>query len=167
MAGELGHLSIDASGPLCPCGLRGCLNTLIGTEPLLARARGKKKEPAFDNLDALLDAALAGDALAVETLDYAGRQLGLGLAMLLNLANPAVVVIGGGIVRAGELLLGPLRQTVARHSFSENFSHARILPSRLNDSSTARGAATLILDAALEEPLRFFPAPRRKVRLAS
>jgi predicted NBD/HSP70 family sugar kinase len=167
VAGELGHLSIDTSGPLCPCGLRGCLNMLIGTDPLLARARGKKHSPAFETLDTMLDAALEGDTLAVETLDYAGRQLGLGLAMLLNLANPAVVVIGGGIVRAGELLLGPLRQTVARHSFSENFSHARILASRLNDSSTARGAATLILDAALEEPLRFFPSPRRKVRLAS
>lgn len=167
VAGEIGHVSSDSSGPLCACGLRGCLNTLIGTEPLLERARARRKKPqAYPELSDLLDAALAGDPVAVETLDYAGRQLGLGLAMLLNLANPALVVVGGGIVRAGELLLGPLRQTVARHCFSENFSHARILPSRLDESATARGAATLLLDAALESPNEFFPEPGRKVRLA-
>ncbi len=169
VAGELGHLSIDTSGPLCTCGLRGCLNTLIGTEPLLARARarargGKRRGPSFENLDALVDAGLAGDEVAVETFDYAGRQLGLGLAMLLNLANPALLVLGGGIVRSGELLLGPLRQTVARHCFSENFSHSRILASRLGESATARGAATLLLDAALEAPLEFFKEPGKKAR---
>lgn len=163
VAGEIGHVSIDTSGPLCTCGLRGCLNTLIGTEPLLARARasGRKKGPTFDRLDTLLDAALAGDEVAVEVLDYAGRQLGLGLAMLLNLLNPALVVVGGGLARAGELLLEPLRKTVARHCFSENFSHARILLARLDESATARGAASLVLEAALEAPHEFFREPRK------
>jgi predicted NBD/HSP70 family sugar kinase len=168
VAGEIGHVSIDSAGPLCACGLRGCLNTLVGTEPLLQRARARrKKAEAYLDLDALIDAALEGDPVAIEAFDYAGRQLGLGLAMLLNLANPALVVVGGGIVRAGELLLGPLRQTVARHCFSENFSHARILPSRLDESATARGAASLVLEAAMESPSQFFPEPHRKVRLAS
>jgi predicted NBD/HSP70 family sugar kinase len=101
----------------------------------------------------------------VATLDFAGRQLGLGLAMLLNLFNPALVVVGGGIVRAGELLLAPLRETVARHCFSENFSHVRILPNRLGESTTSRGAATLILDAALEAPGEFFHRSSKKLRL--
>jgi predicted NBD/HSP70 family sugar kinase len=168
VAGELGHVSIDNTGPLCTCGLRGCLNTLIGTDSLLARARansGRRKKP-FDTLEVLVDEALAGDAVAVQTLDFAGRQLGLGVAMLLNLFNPALVVVGGGIVRAGELLLGPLRETVARHCFSENFSHVRILPSRPGESTTSRGAATLILDAALEAPGQFFRRPPKKLRLA-
>jgi predicted NBD/HSP70 family sugar kinase len=168
VAGELGHLSTDNAGPICSCGLRGCLNTLIGTEPLLARARTRKKKgPGYDRMDTLVDAALAGDPVAIETFDYAGRQLGLGLAMLLNLANPALVVLGGSLVRSGELFLGPLRATVSRHSFSENFSHSRILASRLGESATARGAATLVLDAALEAPLEFFKEPARKGRAAS
>jgi predicted NBD/HSP70 family sugar kinase len=167
VAGELGHLSTDNAGPICSCGLRGCLNTLIGTEPLLARARTRKKRPgAYEKMDDLVDAALAGDPVAVEAFGYAGRQLGLGLAMLLNLANPALVVLGGSLVRSGELFLGPLKETVSRHSFSENFSQARIVASRLGESATARGAATLVLDAAFEAPLEFFREPGRKSRAA-
>ena len=167
VAGEIGHLSIDNQGPLCSCGLRGCLNVLLGTEHLLTRANGAKsgKGRGFERLDDLIDGALAGDSAAVSTLDFAGRQLGLGLAMLLNLVNPALVVVGGGIVRAGELLLGPLRETVARHCFSENFSHVRILASRLGESATARGAATLIFDEAVEAPQTFFKGAPRKLRL--
>ena len=167
VAGELGHLSVDNTGPLCTCGLRGCLNTLIGTESLLARARdaaGKRKGPTFDRLEVLVDQALAGDAVAVETLDFAGRELGLGLAMLLNLFNPALVVVGGGIVRAGDLFLGPLRATVVKHCFSENFAHVQILPSKLGESSTARGAATLIFDAAMDDPGTFFNRAASKLK---
>lgn len=168
VAGELGHLSIDNQGPLCSCGLRGCLNMLVGTDNLLARAREAskgRKPPAFETLDGLVDAALADDPVAVEAFDFAGRRLGLGVAMLLNLVNPALVVVGGGIVRAGDLFLEPLRETVARHCFSENFSHVRILPSVLNEAATARGAATLIFDEAVEAPGRFFKGASRKLRL--
>jgi predicted NBD/HSP70 family sugar kinase len=167
VAGELGHLSIDTSGPPCTCGLRGCLNVLVGTEPLLARARARAKAagrraPRLERVGDLVDAGLAGDEVAVECLDYAGRTLGLGLAMLLNLVNPATVVVGGGIVRAGELLLEPLRRTVARHSFSENISHARIVASMPGAAATARGAATLVMDAAFEEPGLFFRPPVKR-----
>lgn len=168
VAGELGHLPIDSSGPLCVCGMRGCLNTLVGTDNLLARARaatkGKKK---FAKLDELIDAALAGDAVAIATFDYAGRQLGLGMAMLLNLFNPALVVVGGDIVRAGDLLLGPLRETVSKNCFSENFSHVHIVASRLGESATARGAATMIFDEAIESPGTFFEGATRSLGLAS
>lgn len=159
VAGELGHFSIDSSGPLCVCGLHGCLNTLVGTEPLLTRARaqaGKRGAKDFATVEQLVERALSDDAVARETLAWAGRQLGLGLAMLLNLTNPALVVLGGGVVGAGDALLEPLRQTVARHCFSENFSHARIIASQQGEAATARGAAALILDAALEAPASYF-----------
>ena len=83
--------------------------------------------------------------------------------MLLNLLNPAMVIAGGGIVRAGEILMKPMRDTVARHSFSENFSHARIVASHTGESTTARGAATLILDAAIDDPSIFHPRARRAI----
>ncbi|MDP1917678.1 MAG: ROK family transcriptional regulator [Myxococcales bacterium] len=168
VAGELGHLPIDSSGPLCVCGMRGCLNTLVGTDNLLARARaatkGRKK---FTKLDELIDAALAGDAVAIGTFEYAGRQLGIGMAMLLNLFNPALVVVGGDIVRVGDLLLGPLRETVSKNCFSENFSHVHIVASRLGESATARGAATIIFDEAIESPATFFEGATRSLGLAS
>jgi predicted NBD/HSP70 family sugar kinase len=169
VAGEIGHLSIDPTGPECVCGLRGCLNTLVGTEPLLARAKGAtsgRKRRSFERLEHLLAAAKEGDRAAVDTLEFAGRQLGLGVGALLNLFNPALVVIGGGLVDAGELLMGPLRQTVAKHCFSENFMHARILTSKPGEFATARGAATLILDASFEAPDVFFKRPARSPRLA-
>ena len=130
VAGELGHLAIDPSGPPCSCGLRGCLNMLVGTGPLMEKARSLAKGRTgvgFDRLETLIDSAHAGDAVALETLDYAGRTLGLGLAMMLNLFNPAAIVVGGGIVQAGDLFMEPLRRTVAQHSFCETFSHARII----------------------------------------
>jgi predicted NBD/HSP70 family sugar kinase len=166
VAGELGHLSIDTSGPPCACGLRGCLNTLIGTEPLLARTRARAGSAGrgFQRLDQLVDAALDGDPVAQESVHYAGMQLGLGLAMLLNLVNPSVVVLGGGLVRADALLLDAVRTTVARHCFSESLSHARILAGRGGQDSVARGAATLVLDAALESPAQFLVAPKSAVR---
>jgi predicted NBD/HSP70 family sugar kinase len=167
VAGELGHLPIDSSGPLCVCGLRGCLNTLVGTDNLLAKARaaakGRKK---FEKLEQLIDAALGGDDVASAVLEYAGRQLGLGLAMLLNLFNPALVVVGGDIVRSGDLLLGPLRETVSKNCFSENFSHVHIVASRLGESATARGAASIIFDEAIESPATFFQGATRTLGLA-
>ena len=167
VAGELGHLPIDSSGPLCVCGLRGCLNTLVGTDNLLAKARaaakGRKK---FEKLEQLIDAALEGDDVASAVLEYAGRQLGLGLAMLLNLFNPALVVVGGDIVRSGDLLLGPLRETVSKNCFSENFSHVHIVASRLGESATARGAASIIFDEAIESPATFFEGATRTLGLA-
>lgn len=169
VAGELGHFSIDSSGPLCVCGLRGCLNTLVGSEPLLARARaqaGKRGARDFPTVEQLVERARAGDAVAVDTLAWAGRQLGLGLAMLLNLTNPGLVVLGGGLVAAGDALLGPLRETVAKHCFSENFSHARIVASQLGEAATARGAAALILDDALDAPASYFFSTARS-RLAA
>ena len=98
----------------------------------------------------------------------AAPQLGLGLAMLLNVLNPAVVVVGGGIVRAGVALLTPLRQVVARHSFSESLSQSSITLSPVGQSATARGAATLVEDAAFEDPASFFrdPAAARRKRSA-
>ncbi|MCU0698947.1 MAG: ROK family transcriptional regulator [Myxococcaceae bacterium] len=167
VAGELGHLPIDSSGPLCVCGLRGCLNTLIGTHNLLERAKGKGKgKRRFEVLDDLLDAALAGDAVATGTIEYAGRQLGLGVAMLLNLFNPALVVVGGDIVRTGDLLFAPLRETVSKNCFSENFSHVHLVASRVGESATARGAATLLFDEAIESPASFFEGAARSLRLA-
>jgi glucokinase-like ROK family protein len=163
-AGEIGHVSIDPNGERCACGLRGCLVTLVGAPALLRRARALLAEfPSsalagreFD-IAVLEDAALAGDPLALQVVGEAGRHLGVVIAGLLNVLNPARVIIGGGLARLGELLLEPLRQVVRSRTFVSSMEASSIVASELGARAVAVGAATLLLDGALSDP-RHFPA---------
>lgn len=162
VAGEIGHTTIDPNGPLCMCGLRGCLTTLVGTHRLFDSVRelrkGHPSSPLHSEpltVDRLVDAALAGDELARHVIAAAGRTLGIGVANLLNLVNPERLVIGGGITRAGELLFEPLRSTVRTRTLAESIAHAEIERSPLGALGIAIGAATLVLERALAEPAMF------------
>ncbi len=154
-AGEIGHIAIDPAGPLCVCGLRGCLATLIGSEALLARARRawpRRKRPTVADIIA---GVRAGDPAAREIVDEIGHYLGIAVAGLLNLMNPAVVVLGGEITSVGDLLLDPLRASVKRRALSTSVAETRIVSSRLGERSIAVGAATLVLEAALADRTLF------------
>lgn len=169
-AGEMGHTSLDPAGPRCVCGLNGCLNTLIGTKNLLQRAKSQLEVYPESQLnkrrrltiEQLVASAIDGDRLAQEVITYAGRTLGVGVANLLNLLAPEVVVLGGGLTQAGDLLLEPLRQTVAGMSLAESVSKTTIEISKLGEQGIALGAATMALEAALDDPRLF-----AKGRLAS
>jgi len=161
-AGEIGHLAVDPNGPPCVCGLDGCLATLVGSEVLVAQARqhlaaGRPSslDPRRLSVDTLVTAALADDAVAREVIERAGRNLGVAIASLLNLLNPATVVLGGGLTRAGDVLLQPLLQTVRRRATWLALDDARIVMSDLGEREVAIGAATLVLQAALEAPATF------------
>ena len=163
IAGEIGHTAIDASGPHCECGLNGCLTTIIGTRFLLERAASHLRasgaaRPAPRTLDELVDAALDGEAFAVEAIRHTGQRVGIGVANMLNLLNPDTVVLGGGITRAGELLVGAVRETVTRMSLAESISHAEIRATGLDEWGIAVGAATLVVESALQEPAQFAKA---------
>ena len=106
-------------------------------------------------VDRLVDAALEGDELACRVITEAGRTLGIGVANLLNLVNPERLVIGGGLTRAGDLLLEPLRHTVRTRALAESIAHAEIERSPLGELGIAVGAATLVLERALAEPAMF------------
>ena len=95
--------------------------------------------------DMVVEAAKAKDKIAVEIIENAGVNLGIRIAYLINLFNPEVVVLGGGIEQAGELLLGPVRKTVRGLAFEEPANTVKIVPSRLGDSAVALGAAALVL----------------------
>jgi glucokinase-like ROK family protein len=168
VAGEVGHLSIDPGGAPCGCGLRGCLVTVVGAPALLRRARELLKEHPDSALagrdfgiTVLEDAALAGDALALQVVREAAEHLGIGVAGLLNLLNPAVVVVGGGLARLGELLLEPLRQTVRTRTLATSVEVSNIVTSQLGARAVAVGAATLLLQRALTDP-RHFPAAQAR-----
>ncbi len=163
VAGEIGHTAIDANGARCECGLNGCLTTFIGTQFLLERAADHARtsgsaRPAPKTLDELVDAALDGEPNAVELIRYTGQRLGIGVANMLNLLNPDTVVLGGGITRASDLLVGAVRESVGKMSLAESTSHAEIRVSALDEWAIAVGAATLVLESALLAPEQFTAA---------
>jgi glucokinase-like ROK family protein len=165
MAGEIGHVAIDPHGKPCMCGLRGCLATLVGAPALVERAHELLAAHPRSRLagrplsiEVIEDAALAGDPLALQIVREAAGHLGIAIAGLLNLMNPRLVILGGGLARVGEILLEPLREVIRSRTLVSSLAVADVKTSELGPQSIAVGAATLVLDAALEDA-RMFPAP--------
>ncbi|MFA7329460.1 MAG: ROK family transcriptional regulator [Candidatus Delongbacteria bacterium] len=166
VAGEIGHLAIDPHGRPCVCGLKGCLATYAGTAALLDEAvRLLPEYPASalhggtPDLARIADAAVAGDPLARRVVREAAEYLGITVAGLLNLNNPSVVVLGGGLTRVEEVLLEPLRETVRRRTLVSSISATRIITSQLGPRAVAIGASTLMLDAVFADPTLFHKWP--------
>ncbi|MBD3401388.1 ROK family protein [candidate division GN15 bacterium] len=170
-AGEFGHLPIDPEGPRCVCGLNGCLATYVGASALKERAEalidqypdsvlrnGKPAVPAIE------DAALSGDDLAVRVVSEAADHLGTAVVSWLNLMNPTMVVLGGGLSRLQDLILEPIRDKVKRCTLVDAAATARIRTSELGPRAVAVGAATLALESAFADPQLFRRKPRPEVR---
>ncbi|MEZ4404172.1 MAG: ROK family transcriptional regulator [Kofleriaceae bacterium] len=162
LAGEIGHLAIDPRGAACVCGLRGCLTTLVGAQALVDRALALAAAyPASPlaapglTIGALEDAALAGDPLALRVIGEAADHLGIAIANLLNLLNPSLVIIGGGLARLGEVLLAPLRRSVDSRTLITSVRAATIVTSSLGARAVAVGAATMMLERAFVDPSHF------------
>ncbi|PKM08007.1 MAG: ROK family transcriptional regulator [Gammaproteobacteria bacterium HGW-Gammaproteobacteria-7] len=159
IAGEIGHTTVDANGRRCRCGLKGCLEAEIGSGSVIEQAHeaiagGRETSLAGIAELTLADVvahAKAGDALAREIIADAGSHLGVGVANLLNLLNPARVIIGGRLSHAGDLLLIPLRETVRDRALWSSVERAEVVISPLGQSQIAIGAATLVLRAALAD----------------
>lgn len=96
-------------------------------------------------VDNIIDAAKAGDTLAIELLEDAAVTLGIRVAYLVNLFNPEIVVIGGGIEKSGSLLLEPLRRTIRKWAFEEPANVVKIIPARLGEDAVALGAASVVI----------------------
>jgi glucokinase len=131
-APEYGHMTLSLDGPVCTCGARGCLETLV-SGPALGRAYGGGATGAE-----VSRLALGGDADAVQAVQEIGRRLGVGVASLVNALDPDVVVIGGGLIALGDLLLEPAR--VAARSQALVGDRVRIEPARLGPEAGMVGA---------------------------
>lgn len=151
IAGELGHVSIDPTGPTCVCGNRGCLNVILGTPHLLQLAKARWTSPPPTSARALAAAASDGHAEASELVREVGAGLGIGVASLLNLLNPGRVVFGGELVAAGDMFLDAVRASARSRSLLFSSRQAELTPSRLGNNAIALGAASLALDAALQD----------------
>jgi predicted NBD/HSP70 family sugar kinase len=169
-AGEIGHTAVDPRGPRCLCGQSGCLGAMIGSGTLLARTEQLLKEGRPSRLSrhglsvrAIVDAAHVGDPVAAQIVGEAGQSLGIAVASLLNLLNPAIVVLGGPLAVAGDLLLAPIRDTLRHRTLWKTVTEARILTSLLGESVIALGAATRVLEVVLADPTKLL-APRARRR---
>jgi glucokinase len=153
-AGELGHVVVDADGPLCGCGQRGCLEAFASGTAIAARATEAiaERRPttiarfAGDDDVAAEHVALAaadGDPVAREIIGRAARALGLGLAGFVNIFNPDLIVIGGGTAQIGPPLIDPAIETMRANAFAGPVAHVRLVPAALGGRAAAIGALAL------------------------
>ncbi|MER7099926.1 ROK family transcriptional regulator [Streptomyces humidus] len=148
MAGEIGHLTVDPEGTVCQCGGRGCLETVIGADALIAqvraaRARGSAAGP--ETLEQVLRAAHEQDAVCMRVIHDAGRRLGHALAQLCNMLNPDLVVVGGQLAESRLLLEGcneSLHRFALPGAVAEGSEFALTL-SELGTRAEAQGALVL------------------------
>ena len=139
-AGEIGHLTLDEQGPLCRCGKRGCLEAFTST-PFVAREVGGAV-PGADDVDNVVKAAMEGNVAARRALEEAGSHLGRGLASVVNLVNPSIVVVGGHLASAEDLLLEPARIALRRYAL-DPVASTPVLPSMLRSRASMVGAVLL------------------------
>ena len=138
-AGEIGHLTLDDQGPLCRCGSRGCLEAYTSIGNVLAMMSGQLPEA---DLDSVVAAARSGNVSARRAFEDAGLHLGWGLASIVNLLNPSLVVVGGDMARAGELLLESARIGLRRHAL-DSVALTPVLASELGERASLVGAVLL------------------------
>jgi glucokinase len=133
-AGEIGHQTIDADGPWCGCGNRGCVEAYARADQVAAACGTATAEEA-------VRAAEAGDARALAGLADVGRYLGIGIANMINAISPDVIVIGGGVAAAGELLFASIRAEIARRATMTPLDLVTLVPAELGIWAGAYGAA--------------------------
>jgi predicted NBD/HSP70 family sugar kinase len=146
LAGELGHVLVDPDGIVCRCGNRGCLETVAATGALVEELR--RLHGADLTVEAMLEAARAGDAACRRVIHDAGRALGQVVATLFNVLNPELVVVGGDLAQAGPLLLDGVRESVARAALPETSRGAEVVAGVLGDRAQVLGALALVVSEA-------------------
>jgi glucokinase len=162
-AGEIGHMTVEANGPRCHCGNFGCLEALASgwavAKTALRRIRSGEKSSIVELVNGRLEsvtaetvaaAARRGDQLAADIVADAAKYLGIGLANLVNIFNPELIVIGGGLSKMGDMLLKPARKVLKERAFRLPAQTAHIARARLGSNAGIIGAAAYVFDQQSE-----------------
>jgi len=144
--GELGHTIIDPCGRVCTCGRRGCLESIVSGTGIVATAREKMKPDETQTAEMVFEAAIRGDARARWVFAETGKWLGIACANLINLLNPEVIVVAGGVMASGEMLLEPAIASARVHALGPSLLDCRIVQSKLWPDAGVIGAALLARD---------------------
>jgi len=155
-AGELGHIAVDPDGKKCFCGSTGCLERYVSAPSIAQRVEERIVLNPSSALQIITDrpinaqdvsaAALVGDKMACVIIGEVGRYLGMAIANLINLLNVQMVVLGGGVIEAGEVLLKPTIEEVKRHALSPPYDDCRIVASGLGPAAGVIGSSLLARD---------------------
>jgi glucokinase len=157
LAGELGHQTILIDGPLCGCGKRGCLEALASGPAIARLARESLSYGRHKRVLALADgkssdisaahvvaAAKEGDTFALQILNEAGTYMGLGLANVIQILNPEIIILGTIAVHAGDLILDPIRKAVSEYSWQRSREVCTIVPAALGDRAQDLAAIAIV-----------------------
>jgi glucokinase-like ROK family protein len=166
-AGELGHVTIDADGPECACGNRGCLEALAGAGAIVEDANRRAGAQIACTIAEVIQAAQEGHPACRAALERAGESIGVAVADLINLCNPSLILIDGGVSRAGDLLLTSLRRTVAARSLPVAWAKTTIELAQLGDNAIALGAVSTVLDAAFGVSSATLASPMRALAMSA
>lgn len=154
--GEVGHMKIVKDGKLCGCGQRGCFEAYVSATGLIREAVSRltvnKQNLLYKMIDGdlmrleakdIFDAAREGDAFSLDLVDYEAEYLALGIANILNIINPEVVVLGGGVALAGDILLNPMREKMVKYALPVTLEELKIVQGVLGNEAGIKGAVGL------------------------
>jgi len=154
-AGEIGHVIVqDRNGEICGCGNVGCVEAVASGPAIVKQAElylMTGKSTKFKELAAgspitpeiVAEAAILGDAVARKIFERTGEWIGIALSSVVNLLNPEVIIIGGGVAQAGDLLLNPIRETINKRALKISAETVKIIPAQLGNSAGVVGASLL------------------------
>jgi predicted NBD/HSP70 family sugar kinase len=160
-AGEMGHMTLDPKGALCSCGRLGCWETLVGPAQVVAQYRLRSpqaakllKEDGDESCFAqVVRAAEAGDLAAEAVMQEMGKNLGIGIANLVNIFNPQLVVLGGHYSLAHETVIPAIKEMIKQHSLFPMRTALSVLPSQRGVDDSILGAVALVLDDRMRTPV--------------
>jgi len=159
LAGEVGHITIDSGGIECACGNTGCLETVASAPSIVRRARERLDRDSTSSLsrlalnkeftaDDVAREAMNDDDFSLMMIERTGKYIGIGVATVINLLNIESIVLGGGVMEAGDLILQPIIQEARRRAFQPCFDATTISAGVLGKDASVIGAALLARDAA-------------------
>jgi predicted NBD/HSP70 family sugar kinase len=157
-AGEVGHMPVNPAGQPCRCGSVGCWETEVG-EPAILRRAGRDPAGGQEAVDDVLRAAEAGDAHALAALDEVGRWLGIGLAGLVNLFNPRLVVLGGVLGRIHPYVHARVEEQLDQRALPAPRRLVKVVPAELGVDAPLVGAAELAIEPLLADPAAWLRHP--------
>ncbi|HYM83383.1 MAG TPA: ROK family protein [Candidatus Dormibacteraeota bacterium] len=165
-AGEVGHMAVrPAEGRTCRCGSTGCWETEVGGGAVLRRA-GRPEDGGRAEVDAVIEAAAFGDATALAALDETGWWLGVGLASLIDVLGPRLIVLGGLFARIHPFVSARVEEVLDRRTLPAPRALVRVVPAALGVDAPLLGAAELAFEPLLSDPAAWF-APRQAAELAT
>ena len=159
--GEVGHMRVDPAGPRCACGWNGCWETLIGLSAVL-RSAGISTSPGTHPrtmLETLVTQGREGNQQALDAMDRLGRDVGVGAAMLGNVFDPSVIILGGYFVALEEWILPRAQRELMKGMLGRRDAPPDLGVSNLGFTAAARGAAIHAMDAVLSDPATLLVSP--------